>query len=96
MKIFIAFLIFISPFLGFNLLMKKIRIQEKLFKKAKKVKFYNFILISLFFVFMFLLEYGKQYLYGFYGRRNSLSVGFAGILGSIYVNCIPYMFRKKN
>lgn len=50
MKIFIGFLIFISAFLGFNLLMKKIRIQEKLFKKAKKVKFYNFILISLFFV----------------------------------------------
>lgn len=96
MEIFIDFLIFVFAFLGFNWLMKKIRIQEKLFKKAKKVKFYNFILIFLFFVFMFLLEYGKQYLYEFYGRRNWLSIGFAGILGSIYVNCIPYMFRKKN
>lgn len=76
--------------------MKKIWIQEKLFKKAIKVKYSNLILISLFFVFMFLLEYGKQYLYEFYGRRNWLSICFAGILGSIYVNCIPHMFRKKN
>lgn len=96
MEIFIDFLIFVSVFLAFNWLMKKSKIQEKLFKKAKKSKYYNFIVISLIFVLMFLLEYGKQYLYEFYGKTSWLSIGFAGILGSIYVNCIPYMFKKKN
>lgn len=96
MGIFIDFLIFVLAFLGFSWLMKKIGIHEKLFNRARKVKYYNFILIFLFFVFMFLLEYGKQYLYDFYGKRNWVSIVFAGILGSIYVNCIPYIFRKKN
>lgn len=60
MEIFVDFLIFVFAFLGFNWLMKKIGIQEKLFKKAIKVKYSNLILISLFFVFMFLLEYGVK------------------------------------
>lgn len=94
MKILNYFLIFVFAFLGFNWLMKKIGIQEKLFKKARKVKYYNLILIFLFFIFMFLLEYGKQYLYEIYGRRNWVSIAYAGILGSIYINCVPYMFRK--
>lgn len=94
MEIFNYFLIFVIAFSGFNWLMKKIGIQEKLFKRARKVKYYNLILIALFFIFMFLLEYGKQHLHEFYGKMNWVSIAYAGILGSIYINCIPYMFKK--
>lgn len=94
MKILNYYFIFVVAFSGFNWLMKKIGIQEKLFKRARKVKYYNLILIALFFIFMFLLEYGKQYLYEFYGKMNWVSIAYAGILGSIYINCIPYMFKK--
>lgn len=95
-RIFIDFLIFVVAFVGFNGLMKKIGIHEKLLNKAIKVKYYNFILICLFFMFMFLLEYGKYSLYELYGRKNWISIAFAGILGSIYVNCVPFMFKKNN
>lgn len=96
MGIFIDFSIFVVAFVGFNWLMKKLGIPEKLFNKAIKVKYYNFILICLFFIFMFLLEYGKHSLYEFYGRKNWISIAFAGILGSIYVNCVPFIFKKTN
>lgn len=96
MRIVIDFLIFALAFLVFNWLMKKIGIHEKFLNKAIKVKHYKFILICIFFIFMFLLEYGKQSLYDLYGRRNWISISFAGVLGSIYVNCIPFMFKKNN
>lgn len=96
MRIFIDFLIFVVAFVGFNWLMKKFGIPEKLFNKAIRVKYYNLILICLFFVFMFLLEYGKYSLYEFYGRRNWISIAFSGILASIYVNCVPFILKKTD
>lgn len=94
MQILISFIIFVIAFIGFNWLMKKIEIREKLLKKARKVKYYNFTLACMFFLFMFLLEYGKYSLYELYGRRNWISIVFAGILGSIYVNFVPFIFKK--
>lgn len=74
---------------------KKTEISEKIFNKAIKAKYHNFILVAMLFLFMFSLEYGKQLLNELYGRDNLISVAFAGILGPIYVNFVPFMFKKR-
>lgn len=95
MRVLTSFIIFVIFFSSSSWIFKKTKINEKIFNKAIKVKYYNFILVAIFFLFMFFMEYGKQLLNELYGRDNLISVAFAGILGSIYLSFVPFMFKKR-
>lgn len=92
MRVLTSFIIFVISFTSFIWIIRKTKISEKILNKVTRVKYYNFILACMFFLFMFLLEYGKYSLNELYGLNSCISVAFAGTLGSIYVNFVPFMF----
>lgn len=95
MRILTSFIIFIISFSIFNWIIKKLKLSEKTVNKAIKIRYNNFLFVCIFFLFMFFLEYSKYSLYELYGRENWISIAFAGILGSIYINFVQYIFKKR-
>lgn len=95
MQFFIQFIIFVITFSTFNWIFNKWNISERIFNKSVKVKYYNFILVIVFFLFVFTLEYGKQVLNDFYGQHNYMTLTLGAFLGVVYIKFVPYMFRKR-
>ncbi len=85
----------ISYFL-FDQVLKGVKLPDKILIKSRKNNYYKIILIFIYFLFMFMLEYVKQSLYEIYGKESWLSISFGGLLAAIYLNSIPYLFRKKD
>lgn len=95
MKLLTFFVIFAVFYGIFNWIIKKTNIHNKLFDKPRKRKYTKVILVLMLVCFAFSLEYGQQLLNDKYGEHNYIRLIVGALLGSIYLNFVPLIFRRS-
>lgn len=95
MKIIILFIVFAIFYILFDWIIKKTDFHNKLLGKPRRNKYTKFILFLILTLFIFFLQYGKQLLNDLYGRHSYMTTILGALLGSIYLNFVPLMFKKN-
>lgn len=95
MKFITLFIIFATFYSIFNWIIRKTDIHNKLFNKSGMKKYIKIILILVFILFAFSIEYGKQLLKDMYGYYNYVSIIVGAFLSSIYMNFMSLIFKRK-
>jgi Ca2+/Na+ antiporter len=79
----------------FDWIIKKTNIHNRLFNQPQKSRYTRAILVVLLLIFTFLLENARSFFQEKYGQYSYTNNVAGALLGSIYINFAPLIFRKN-
>lgn len=95
MQLFNSIMIFFIAFIISHRIFVKKQVKEKLNNYSLAVNYYNLIIVSLAMLFFIFFEFAEQLLAFLSGPTHYYSASLGGILAALYLNVIPYLFKKK-